>query len=274
MTDIPRDRWQRPLIVPPDGGEPVGYTRVSTLAKALDDLSNLMTWKQRKTAEGLLRRPDLMTRLAGVLANGDPDTDANTKRMLNNVCSEATEAAGASTGRSAGTGFHHLTEAIDNGLEPLFVPDSDKPRLEAYREATADYEVLDVETFVVCDPVQSAGTFDRLLRCPDGKVRVGDLKSGKSEALYPLATTMQLAIYAHGLRYDPDTGQRTPLHADLDLTEGLLIHLPPSGGCQVLPLDLEKGWRAARLAAEVHHEIRKWRAADLITGPGTLGGVA
>lgn len=274
MTDIPRDRWGRPLITPPDGGKPIGYTRVSTLAKALDDLSNLMTWKQRKTAEGLLRRPDLMTRLAGVLANGNPDTDPNTKRMLNNVCSEATEAAGASTGSSAGTGFHHLTEAIDKGLEPLFVPESDKPRLEAYRQATEDYEVLDVETFVVCDEVQSAGTFDRLVRCPDGKVRVADLKSGKSEAAYPLATTMQLAIYAHGCRYDPETGERTPLHADLDLTEGLLIHLPATGGCQVLPLDLEKGWRAARLASEVHHTIRKWRAADLITGPGTLGGVA
>lgn len=273
-TEIPRDRWGRPLITPPDGGDRIPYTRVSTLAKALDDLSNLMTWKQRKTAEGLLRRPDLMTRLAGVLANGNPDTDRNTKRLVNNVCSEATEAAGASTGASAGTGFHHLTEAIDKGLEPLFVPEADRPRLEAYRVATAPYEVLDVETFVVCDEVRAAGTFDRLVRCPDGRVRVADLKSGKSEADYPLATAMQLAIYSHGQRYDGTT--RTPLHADLDNTQGVLIHMPPSGGCRVIILDLARGWRAAQLAHEVHHTVRKWKAADLILDDDLagMGGVA
>ena len=35
MNEIPRDRWDRPLIIPPNGGQPVAYTRVSTLAKAL-----------------------------------------------------------------------------------------------------------------------------------------------------------------------------------------------------------------------------------------------
>ena len=69
-----------PPIIPPDGGEPVAYTRVSTLAKALDDLNNLMAWKARKTAEGLVRRPDLLTRVAGAIANGDPDTDWPTKK--------------------------------------------------------------------------------------------------------------------------------------------------------------------------------------------------
>lgn len=272
---IPRDQWKRPLIVPPDGGEPVAYVRVSTLAKALDDLNSLMAWRARKTAEGLVRRPDLLTRVAGAIANGDPDTDWPTKRALNDVVREATEAAGATSGRSSGTGFHSLTEAIDRGLEPLFVPDADKARLDAYRAATAPYEVLDVETFVVCDAVQSAGTFDRLVRCPDGAVRVADLKSGKSEADYPLATTMQLAVYAHGQRYRPElvTHARAPLHDDLDLTEGLLIHLPPSGGCRVITLDLEKGWRAAQLAAVVHHEIRRWKAGDLIRDED-LGGVA
>lgn len=273
MTEIPRDRWKRPLIIPPNGGDPIAYTRVSTLAKTLDDLNMLMAWQCRKTAEGLLRRPDLMTRLAGVLANGDPDTDYATKRLVNHVTTEAREAAGASKGSSAGTGFHALTEAIDRGMEPLFVPESDKPRLEAYRRATAGHEMLDIETFVVADDVRGAGTFDRLIRCPDGKVRVGDLKSGKSEADYPFSTTLQLAIYAHGKRYDPATGKRTWLHPDLDLREGLLIHLPATGGCRLITLDLEKGWRAARAADVVHHEFRKWRASDLILADD-LGGVA
>jgi hypothetical protein len=268
-TEIPRDRWGRPLIVPPEGGEPIAYTRVSTMAKALDDLNNLMAWKQRKTAVGLLRRPDLMTRVAGVVANGNDDVDWAVKKDLNRICEEACEAAGASTGRSAGTGFHSLTEAIDKGDEPLFVPEADKPRLEAYREATAGYEPLEIELFVVNDDIRCAGTFDRLYRCPDGRVRVADLKSGKSEADYPLATATQIATYAHGWRYFPNedgTADRLRIHEDLDLTEGLLIHLPASGGCRVIPLDLERGWQAARTAAYVHHEIRKWKPADLIRG--------
>jgi hypothetical protein len=276
-TEIPRDRWGRPLIIPPSGGDPEPYTRVSTLAKALDDLNQLMAWKQRKTAEGLVRRPDLLTRIAGALANGDPDTDWPTKRDLNAVCEQAVEAAGASKGSSAGTGLHALTEAIDRGEEPLFVPDADRVRLDAYRKATAAYTATHSEVFVVCDALKVAGTFDRLWFCPPDAptkygplpgpaVRVGDLKTGKSEADYPLATSMQLAIYAHGEFYDPATGQRQPLDEHLDLTTGLLIHMPAKGGCDVIPLDLEKGWRAAQLAHEVHHNVRKWKAADIIRG--------
>jgi hypothetical protein len=276
-AEIPRDRWGRPLIIPPGGGEPVVYTRVSTMAKALDDLSNLMAWKQRKTAEGLIRRPDLLTRIAGALANGDPDTDWPTKRDLNAVCREATEAAGASTGASTGTGIHALTEAIDRGEEPLFMPDADRERLRVYRKLTRDYKPLASEVFVVCDALRCAGTFDRVWEneregetgagviLPAG-VRVGDLKTGKSEADYPLATAVQLAIYAHSEVYDPETGLRTPIHPQLDKTTGLLVHMPATGPCRIIPLDLVKGWRAAQLATEVHHEVRKWKAADLIAG--------
>jgi hypothetical protein len=262
-TEIPRDRWGRPLIVPPEGGEPIAYTRVSTLAKALDDTSNLTGWKLRKLAEGLVKRPALLTRLAGALANGNPDTDKAVKAEFTRVCAEAHEAAGASSAASSGTGLHALTEAIDRGEWPEFVPATEEPRLRAYAAATADYEPLDAETFVVNDAVRAAGTFDRLWRCPDGKVRVGDLKSGKWDSIYPLGVTTQVAIYARGLRYDPVSG-RSPLHVDLDLTTGLLIHMPPTGGCEVIPLDLERGWRAAQAAHFVHHDVRKWKAEDLV----------
>lgn len=275
FPDNLRDRWDRPLIWPLDGDKPVAYTRVSKLAKALDDQQFLMLWKQRKTLEGVIRRPDLLTRAAGVLAKGNPDTDPATKKALNAICGEATTAAGADKGSSAGTGFHDLTEAIDLGNEPLFVPESDKARLDAFKYATKDLIPLDVEAFIVNDIVKCAGTFDRLYLCPDGKVRVGDLKSGKSEALYPLATAVQMAIYARGKRYIPiydgkpskDTyvgGERVDLHEDLDLTTALLIHMPPSGGCEVIPLNIELGWKAALLAEQVHHSVRKWKPKDLI----------
>ena len=266
MSEIPRDRYGRPEIVPPEGGESVSYTRVSTLAKTLDDMNGLMAWAERKAVEGIIRRPDLQTRVAGILANGSPDTDWQLKRQLNAVCKEAKEAAGASRGASSGTGFHSLTEANDRGLELAWVPEADKERLEDYRRALHGYKALDVELFVVNDELRAAGTFDRLLLCPDSRVRVADLKTGKSENAYPFATTVQIATYAHSLRYDPETGERSPLHAALDLTTGLLIHLPPSGGCEVIPLDLDIGWEAAQLATRVR-AMRGLKAEDIIRKP-------
>lgn len=270
MTQIVRDRYDRPLIAPLVDGvpdlsvKPVPFMRVSKLAKGIDDLNMLMAWKARKTAEGLVRRPDILTLVSGALATGNPDTDWATKKALNEACEQAQEAAGSSRGSTAGTGFHSLTEAIDRGSEPAFVSEADQARLDAYRHQTRNIEWLDIECFVVNDIVQAAGTFDRLGRLPDGRVVVADLKSGKSEASYPLATAVQIATYAHGDRYNPETGERTELHPDLDLTSGLLIHLPPTGGCALYELDLIRGWEAALLSVKVI-ETRKWKAGEIAT---------
>lgn len=261
--DIPRDQWKRPLIRPIGGGEPEAFTRVSTLAKSLDDLNNLMAWAERKTAAGLVMRPDLQTKIAGILANGDPDNDWKLKRELNGVCREAKEAAGATQARNKGTGFHALTEAIDRGNEPAYVPEADKSRLDDYRRALHGFKSLEVELFCVNDQLRAAGTFDRLLLCPDSRVRVADLKTGKNDVAYPFSATVQIATYANSQRYNPETGERSPLHAALDLTTGLLIHLPPSGGCEVIPLDIEMGWEAAQCATTVR-QFRSLKADDII----------
>src|SRR5690554_2297101 len=92
--EVNRDRWGRPLVVPPDGGEPVPYTRATTLAGTLDDLYGLMAWKQRQTALGLADRPDL--RLA-VTAHRDD------KRRLDAICEEAMQAAASTAAATTGT---------------------------------------------------------------------------------------------------------------------------------------------------------------------------
>jgi hypothetical protein len=248
----PRDRWKRPLIIPPAGGDPIPYTRVSTLAKTLDDSTALTLWKQRVTAVGLLRRTDLRDRVAGVMAKHRADPVADGKTELNRILRDATEAGGASAAAGTGTALHQLTEAIDRGEEPDVVPEQWLPALAAYRAAMAPFEVLGLEQFVVADDVQAAGTFDRLVCVPDGRVLVADLKTGKHDAGYPLSVATQIATYAHGLRYDPSTGQRAPLHPDIDLDVGLLIHLPATTSvCTVYEVNLRIGWRAAQLAAHV-----------------------
>ena len=274
-VEIPRDRYGRPLIIPPGGGDPIAYTRASTMARALDDMSNLMSWKQRVTAVGLHRRPDLRTKLAGLVATSDnPVQDWPAKRDLNALCKEAAEAGGATTAASEGTGLHALTEAVDRGatVDDLGVDPGTAEYVTAYQAATAHLDMLDIELFVVNDQLQAAGTFDRLVRLPDGRVVVADLKTGKHDAGYPLGVTVQIATYANAARYNPGTGERLDLHRDLDRTTGLLLHMPQLSPaeraegakpvCSIYTLDLTKGWEAAQVAAQVH-QIRRWKADTL-----------
>lgn len=258
--DIPRDQYGRPKIIPVGGGKPVGYTRMSTIAKVLDDKSNLVNWKARMAALGLRQRPALMTRLAGIVASGNLD-DYKVKRAIDAIVEEATEAAGASDKASVGTGLHELTEALDSGIMPAHVDAPDMARLLAYQDATGELEAVGMEGFVVVDEIRAAGSYDRLWRCPDGKVRVGDLKTGAWDAKDPMGVAAQLAGYAHGKHYDPATGERTPLHPDLDMSTGLLISLPPDGGCEVIPLDLDLGWAVLMVAVKIH-ALRKLKASE------------
>lgn len=261
-----RTLFGRPYVWDPERGKHVTMTRVSGLAKTNGDGTALVAWKQRMVAVGLLQRTGLMTKLAGIVAKAQGDLDA-AKQDINGICSDALNAAGGGDKADAGTGFHSLAEALNSGYPLEFVPEADRARVEAYRQATKHLTSVSREVFVVNDELGTAGSFDDEWLCPDGRVRVGDLKSGKWEAAYPTGVATQMAIYAHSKRYDVRTGARLPLHPDLDPFTGLLIHLPAPQGdkpptCEVIPLDLRKGWYNARLAAAVR-DVRAWDAADL-----------
>ena len=51
-ADIRRDRFGRPLVVPPGGGPRVAYRRTTTFVGALEDTYALQQWKQRQVAIG------------------------------------------------------------------------------------------------------------------------------------------------------------------------------------------------------------------------------
>lgn len=246
-TEIPRDRWGRPLIDPVDGGKPIPYTRVSTLAKALDDKTALTQWKCRQTAIGLARRPDLITKTSAV---------GEDRRALNEVVDEALAAAASDRAANVGTALHAFTERIDAGENPAdLVPHTDPLYLDlcAYKEATKHLAMAAAELFVVCDELQAAGSFDRLLEVPDVGLVVADLKTGQHEPDYPHGVAQQISIYAHGHLYDPDQGRIASL-ADLGVRTdvGLLIHLPAERGtCDLYLIDLEHGWALAQAAVAV-----------------------
>jgi hypothetical protein len=249
---IQRDRYGRPMVIGPNGGKPVAYTRCTTYIDVLEDKYNLQKWMQRMVALGLSSRPDL---LLSVSAHADD------KRQLDKICEDAREAAAASAAATTGTALHALTELVDRGQELPVLPDSAKADLEAYRAATADLKATHIEQFCVLDPLQIGGTPDRVVSYK-GQRYIADIKTGSIE-YGVLKIAMQLAIYARSHTYDIATGERGS--HDADLTKGLVIHLPAGEArCELHWVDLIEGWNAVTVARQVR-EKRKLKFTDLAT---------
>lgn len=281
MTDytIKRDWQDRPWIST-DGGplryeegrkspvNAVAYQRISTFAEILDDKKGLLDWAAANAAIGVVRDAAIYAQLAHLSsAHRDPWNVPEAKAALKPLVARAQQVAGGDDAAGMGTAFHGLAELIDRGAEPEFVPPPMIPWLSEYRTTMAEWEVLDTEVFVVVEDLQVAGSGDRLLRHrKTGRVVAADIKTGKSDPAYPLKVTVQVAAVAHGERYDQQTGTRTPLHPDIDLDHGLLIHAPIRHGeprCVLYPLDLKVGWDLARLAADVR-QARKMPKLEAI----------
>lgn len=251
MTDpfgpvqIPRDRFGRPLIVPPGGGKPVAYTRVTTYVGALEDRYNLGQWEMRMVALGLSRRPDLVLAAASMTAED--------KDELNKVTAAAKEVAAAGAAANIGTALHKLTERLDRGEDVGEVPDAYRGDLDAYMRAMAPLKVLEVERFTVLDSLRIAGTPDLVVEY-DGQRFIADKKTGSLD-YGQLKIAMQLAVYAQSLGYSAETGERFPLHVDTE--RAIVIHLPAGAGrCELKWVNIARGWDAVQVAKDV----REWRA--------------
>ncbi|WP_214322060.1 PD-(D/E)XK nuclease family protein [Nonomuraea sediminis] len=243
-TEVERDRWGRPLVVPPTGGGPIPYTRTTTYVGCLEDTYNLSRWQQRMVAVGLADRPDL------VLAVGAHRDDRD---KLNQLVDDAMEAAKAHAAAEIGTALHKLTEPLDLGQTLGVVPEAYRADLEAYRRATARLEVVGIERFTVLDDLRVAGTHDRTVRF-QGREFIADIKTGSIE-YGALKIAMQLSVYAHSVLYDPATRERAPLEVDQE--RAIVIHLPAGQGrCELHWVDIAAGWEAVQVATMV----RAWRS--------------
>lgn len=244
-AQVERDRYGRPLVIPPGGDKKVAYRRATTYIDVLDNRYALEKWKQRQVAAGMAGRSDLVVQAAS--AAGD-------KAILNQVAESAMEAAGSSAAATTGTAVHRLTEQLDGGQQPT-VPEAHAADLQAYALATADLTVCDMELFVVDDERQVGGTFDRLMSYHDGLRMIADIKTGSTLDWTVGKIEMQLALYAGSQRYDPATGARSPLDVSQDW--GLVIHLPAGQGvCRVWWVNLGEG----RFGLDTAQQVWRWRA--------------
>jgi len=254
--EIPRDRWGRPLIMPPGRGtKRVAYRRTTTFVGCLDDTNGLIKWKARQVAYGMGQRSDLV--LAAAAANPDDKT------KLGDIAERAAEAAKSGAAADIGTALHSLTERIDRGQPLGEIPTEYRADIDAYQKATAGIEWVGIETFRVHDEWKVAGTADRLGRFPwSDRIRICDIKTGSID--YPHKMAMQLAMYARSVPYDIATDLRGVDPGDIDLNTGVIIHLPAGQGeCTLYEIDIMKGWGACLIAKQVWN----WRGTKDLTRP-------
>lgn len=257
VTEIPRDRWGRPLVAPPGGGKDVAYTRMTTHVGATEDTWALEKWKMRMTALGVVEREDIHLAIA---AHRDD------KRHLDKLCDQAVEAAKASAGATKGTALHALLDQWDQGVLDLSkVPAAYRKDIEAYAKATEHLEVVEIETFGVLDDYCVGGTWDRLYRTRSGRLIIGDTKTGSIE--YGMGKIAgQLAGYSRATPYDHPTRTRSTSNPDREVDQaiGIVMHLPAGQGrCDLVEVNLTAGWDGFLLATEV----RKWRNRKGLSRP-------
>lgn len=271
QVTIDRDRWGRPLVIPPNQvGKPnarkTPYTRVTTFISVLENSYNLQRWKQRMTAVGLANRPDLLLLVGSLGPQPEEDDEYKEWRSkMDEVCEQALEAAEASAPANVGTALHAYTDRIDRGQPLGKVPKEYQKHLRAYEAATAKLTAVHIEKFVVNDRFETGGTADRFsmieghnkLLCTDTKT--GDISYGISKM------AMQKAIYANSMFYNPETGERHPI-PNIDLEHGIIIHLDAKKGtCELVWVDIKAGWEGVQLASDV----RKWQKRKDFRSPYT-----
>ena len=246
QPEIERDRWNRPKI----NGK--SYLRPSTLAKTLDDQSNLIEWSSAMTALGMSRSPDLVA-LASTI-------DPAEHRKARDIVKRAKDRVMSQGGADIGTAIHAATEAVDYGESIAHMPADLQADALAYRAAreSLGLEPLAAEVFVVNEELQAAGTFDRLV-ASDSRPLLGlvtDIKTGSKDdpeyaAKYgAVAWSIQLATYAHADPYGLDWEE---LGAYPLWTEGIIWYIPRgSGKCYPITVDLGVGWDLAITARKVY----------------------
>lgn len=254
MADARRDRWGRYLIEPADGGKERGYTRVTTVAKTLDDGGGLIPWKATAVMVGASRRPGLNARWQALIsANPDPWYDTpESKQACKDLVEECATAGGSTDRADLGTALHSITQQLDEGATPIGLSAEIQADLDAYQATIAaagvTYDRSMIEQLVILDEYEVAGTADRLrAHLPGVGDVVADLKTGTSLDFSWQAIAIQLACYARAdWRYEQlEQGGRRTAMPELSQETGLVIHLPAGEArCDLYLVDLVAGWEA------------------------------
>lgn len=253
---VKRNRWGQYLIPDPENGVEIAWTRATSFAKILSKTDALRKWGERMVAKGLMKRQDLQLLAAS--------TSLEDRRRWEQITDQAKTAAGADEAANHGTALHSFTEASDKG-EGDDIPRPWDARVRAYHAALEAHGITVVpdmiERVVIIRRFFVAGTFDRIVRMPDGDLWIADLKTARDLKYSKNEIAVQLALYAHAdAIFNPSDGTFEEM-PKVNQDKALVIHLPVVGDrCDLYRVNIEFGWRAAELA----EKVRNWqRFSDL-----------
>lgn len=219
--EVPRDQWERPIIVAPDGSGCESYLRASKLGKVTRGRA-LIKWDERNIVYGMSRANHLIVRAQGVRTlTAGPDL-----AVLEDIADKAKVVAGADAGAMTGSGMHALHARRAAGEDLSWLSPTTLECLDAIT-ALLDPRIFEIivtegdddlgRTFVVHDRLRAAGSFDLVVRLlvdltwpdgvtiPAGTILVVDLKTGKitSTPYWGMEFTGQQLVYAEGWPYRP-----------------------------------------------------------------------
>jgi hypothetical protein len=276
-------RYHMPLLPgedgPKSGGDHVsrGCTRMTNIAGAIEDTRALSVWEQAMGLIGLALAPELYEELTLVVAaalgegvNFERLRDYpalketlaghahDQRKAAESIIGRAKVIAKAGAAAQRGTNRHTAWE--HRGKTGQFIGTAE------IQEQTVSTEALLADAGLVRVPglservvrnvtLGAVGKFDDiLLEQATGRLLISDLKT-KATAFYSfLAVDAQLAGYAYAewmLTEDGQGYEPGPFN-HVDLTEGVILHVPSDGSTPRLErADLVLGWRAALLGRDV-----------------------
>lgn len=209
----------------------VTYTSVTTLTGMVGSGHAIAKAKVRKVAVAAYQFPEF-----AYLATKDPKED---RGEIDDAVSKLLTRYGDAVAADNGNIVHSF---LNVPFDTVYMPQEIKNDIEETNKLfkRKGFTKEGHEIRVVDDRRECAGTLDMLIRLPSGfrftdsrtgevvdlsgKVVVGDVKTG--QWFYPLSWAVQIAYYASGMRYNVKTGERTPIHPDLDTRYGVIIWIP------------------------------------------------
>jgi len=246
----------------PETGKQETWSRVTTFAKSISDMSNLHSWEKRLIVKGMGMRPDL-TALSMASSLDD-------KKTLDDVAYRAKEMAGGTEGANRGTAMHALTETVDRGGSIPDAPPIWQADVQAYRKAleveTLRVEPDYIERFVAIPEFQVCGKLDRIYWWDNGDQHViGDVKTAKNIEYGWGDIAVQLALYAAATHYwDDEQDDWVQMPDTLSRDLAVVAHIPIGASrTDIYGVNIAAGLEAARLC----QQVRAWRSRRDLAWP-------
>jgi len=251
-ADVERNHHGQYLL-PNEAGEIVAHVRVSTFAETVARDAELVEYQHRTLAKGISISPDLIA-----LGSAIPSVDFDKDRWRELV-STGQDRGGSNYRSNLGTAMHFITERWNRGERGFDVPEYLKLHLEQYLALlhAAGITILPemLERVLVQRGFQLGGCLDNAVRW-DGKMIIGDLKTGKDMKYGRLAKLVQLWAYSElDQLWDTSAKEYEPRPPELVRGEALIISVPLDGTAELFVLDLSDVEQLATLT----DGIREWR---------------